>query len=408
MVPLFRAQIEEIASDPALRFFGGACAGVNAVTALFWLISQPIGAILAPATVPTACWPFFETCHQWRVLEKVTMELGVVSLMLLSVYNARSFLNRQRISSAYFLLLALTAVKVLLILQDYRLLLNQHYMAVWITGVYLFVPAKRTVLPWLLVSFYFWAGTLKLNADWLSGAALLGTNPLGIPDGLIPYACAYVIVLELLVAPLLLARSRWVHRPALGQFVVFHVASWWVVGFFYPVLMFLLLSIFPLTWAFPFHEGAKSWWSNLVDRRARWTTVAIVGLFGVMQFLPRALGPDPALTGEGRMFALNMFDAPIDCEATITIRAPGGERHERPLVPMYLQRRLACDPLVYFEASRFLCDAGRHLWAGDDFDLSLRSGRRGQAARELVAIVSFCSSGHDYAVLRHNPWIRLE
>ena len=45
-------------------------------------------------------------------------------------------------------------------------------MALWVTGVFLAVPGKREALRLLLVLFYVWAGTLKLNWEWISGAGL--------------------------------------------------------------------------------------------------------------------------------------------------------------------------------------------------------------------------------------------
>jgi len=59
--------------------------------------------------------------------------------------------------------------------------------------------------------------------------------------------CVYVIVLELGVTWGLLARRAWIFWTALAQFLVFHALSWQVVGFFYPLLMFAILAIFPLS-----------------------------------------------------------------------------------------------------------------------------------------------------------------
>ena len=60
-------------------------------------------------------------------------------------------------------------------------------------------------------------------------------------------ACAYVIVLELVVSWGLLARRAWIFWAAFAQFLLFHALSWQVVGFFYPLLMFAILTIFPVS-----------------------------------------------------------------------------------------------------------------------------------------------------------------
>src|SRR5262249_27107548 len=139
-----------------------------------------------------------------------------------------------RVRAGWSLYLAATAIQVGVLVQDYRLRLNQQYMAVWVAAVFLFVPDRRRVLQYLIVAFYVAAGLLKLNADWLSGAALLGSRPLFVPPAFVPAACAYVVVLELVVALGLLARRDWVFWTAYAQILAFHLASWAVVDFFYP------------------------------------------------------------------------------------------------------------------------------------------------------------------------------
>src|SRR5438552_19020302 len=60
-------------------------------------------------------------------------------------------------------------------------------------------------------------------------------------------ACVYVIVLELGVAWGLLAKRAWIFWTSFAQFLVFHALSWQVVGFFYPLLMFAILTVFLLS-----------------------------------------------------------------------------------------------------------------------------------------------------------------
>jgi hypothetical protein len=98
--------------------------------------------------------------------------------------------------------------------------------------------------------FYFWAGTLKVNWEWISGAALY--RPLWFFTGRgVIVACAYVVLMELFVSWGLLARRSWIFWSAVAQLALFHVMSWAVVDFFYPILMFLLLSIVVLDRLYP-------------------------------------------------------------------------------------------------------------------------------------------------------------
>ena len=65
-----------------------------------------------------------------------------------------------------------TTLKIGFVLLDFRFRANQYYMATAIVAILLFWPHKRDALRILLVAFYFWAGTLKLNIEWLSGSTL--------------------------------------------------------------------------------------------------------------------------------------------------------------------------------------------------------------------------------------------
>lgn len=192
------ANLREIRDDRSLSLYGSALALVNLVVAVFWLRSEPIGLILAPGN-PPVCWPFFPDCHNARVLSPATTELIVRLLGALAIVNVWLFAVGKNVKSAFWLLAFLTALKFTLIAQDFRLIHNQHYMAGWATFCYLFVPHKRLVLKLLIVTFYVWAGMLKLNDDWLSGAALHGRHPLGLPATLVPASCAYVVVLEIVL-----------------------------------------------------------------------------------------------------------------------------------------------------------------------------------------------------------------
>ncbi len=56
---------------------------------------------------------------------------------------------------AYASLIAVNVLKLAIMLLDYRLRMNQHYMAFAATFVYLLVPRKRVALRVLITLFYF-------------------------------------------------------------------------------------------------------------------------------------------------------------------------------------------------------------------------------------------------------------
>ena len=304
--------------------------------------------------------------------------------------------------------MVLEVVKILIIVQDYRLRLNQHYMAFFVALAFLLFPAKRRTLQYLIILFYFWAGTLKLNREWLSGASLYRREFLWLPDALVPVACAYVVVLETMLSFGLLARRSWVFWATLAQFGLFHLMSWPIVGFFYPSLMFALLAIFPLSRLFSVEEERPSF-ARIEGGLERRSTYALLACFSLLQLVPYAFPGDSAITGEGRLFALHMFDAQIVCEAYVTLHDADGGTKRVPVVTDRGSARIRCDPIVYFNAGRALCRQSGAEGRWTDLDLSLRSRRTTEPdLRPVVEIEGFCRANPTYDVWRPNPWIMRE
>ncbi|HYC56208.1 MAG TPA: hypothetical protein VEL28_14835 [Candidatus Binatia bacterium] len=345
------------------------------------------------------CWPFFESCHAWRLLSPSSIDLLLDLYAAAAVLAALAFLRPASAAWAWWLLLALVCVQVLIVAQDYRLRANQHYMAVWTTLVFLLVRGKRATLPLLIVSFYFWAGILKLDPDWLSGAALSGRRPLFIPEPLVPAACAYVLLLELVMIFGLLARSRVLFYGAMAQVVLFHVCSWPVVGAFYPIVMFAILTIFPLMRLLPAPLSTR--------RHGMAAPAAVLVVFAFLQIAHHLFPGDTAITGEGRLFALHMLDASVACRGRAIEHRRDGSSRERTLstvVPV----RIHCDPIVFWNLARELCRRGSADPQFANLDFLVQSRRTAQPPTELRTVVSiedFCTSGTTYEVWRHNAWI---
>ena len=169
-----------------------------------------------------------------------------------------------------------------------------------------------------------------------------------------------------------------------------------MVGFFYPVLMFGILAIFPLCRLLPGEEP-----------RSRRPVFALAALFSAIQLTPYLYAGDRTLTGEGRLFALHMFDARVICEAAAELRLADGSRRREDL-EQHLEARTACDPILIHGLARNLCrarDAG--LLDFVDLDVHLRSRRASE--RELQTVIDFpdfCARAPRYRPFRHNEWIR--
>ena len=395
MIGSLRRQIEEIRADPALRAYGAALALLHVLTA-YWTLREGKLALLVPGR-EAICWPLLPDCEWLRVLPIDALELAVAAWAVGGVAVAVAFARRRWTPAAFAGLLLLTVFEVVLLALDFRLRRNQHGMALWTTGAFLFVPGKRRALPLLICSFYFWAGTLKLNWEWLSGAALY--RPLWLFSGRgVVLACGYVIVLELVVVWGLLARRALPFWGALAQLAVFHVFSWPVVGFFYPILMFGILAIFPLArlLAGPSAPSPRA-------------APALAAVFAAFQLAPQLLPGDPALTGEGRLFALHMFDARVSCEAWAELHRADGSLLRRNL-RLHTEARTACDPILIHGFARNLCrerDAGRLAFV--DLDVHLLSRRASERElRTVIDLPDFCAQLPGYRLFGHNEWIRAE
>lgn len=360
MDSMFGSSIREIEKNPALRWYGAALAAVHAFTLIFWLTPalgpwQDAGFFLEHPVV--MCWPFFPSCEAirpwflpvWKPLMAAYAGLTVAGIF---------FFVRGRVRAGTAALWALTVLKLVFVLQDYRMQGNYHTMPLLATLAYLALPRKIPTIKVLIVAFYVAAGLVKLDVEWLSGAAI-GAAPL-FSGKILEWAAAYVVVLELAIAPLLLARRRSIFVFAFAQFVVFHLYSWSIVDGFYPSVMLAILSVFVLERAFATRPAV----------RPPPVSIAAIALFALVQ-VPRGLAPDSPLTGEGRLFSLMMFDARATCY-NVAVYKKGAERFLSQVPDFGLQQRLSCDPVVYAAFLASECSKLKGYYDGIDFALFSR------------------------------------
>lgn len=401
-----RAQIAEIERDDALRWYGIAMAFLHVVTYLYWVDQRIVTFVNAQAE--PICWPLLPACESVRVLSAGGVALLLRAYFAMAIGAGLLFAFRRLVPWAYAGLVLVNVLKLAVMLLDYRLRMNQHYMGFFATFTYLLVPGKRDALRVLVALFYFWAGTLKLNWEWVSGAGLYRPMWPFTGSGVI-VACAYVIVLELGVAWGLLAQRAWIFWAAFAQFLLFHALSWQVVGFFYPLLMFAILAIFPLSRLVAPPDRPEGLLIALWRGREAWSVYALAALFSVLQLIPYAFPGDRALTGQGRLYALHMFDARATCVGWADLHHADGTTTRRDL-KLPVDTRIACDPIVYFNRARNLCrqrDAGRVAFEDLDLFLSARRSSEGELKR-VIATRGFCARRERYDPFRHNAWIVTE
>jgi hypothetical protein len=394
MNEFLKRQIDEIKGDRHTAWYGAFLAlthFVSMIAFLNWWQPQIAGST-------GNCWPFFETCRSFRI----NSELAVLALIsfygILASVTTGLFAARVRLGLAYGLFAALLLLKYFLIVQDYRNMGNYHVMPAIICLIYLFVPRKLAVSALFIVAFYVTAGTLKLHPQWLSGF-VLGRPPF-LDTSTFSALNTYVVYLEMVISFALLAKNRWIKWLAFTQFALFHAASYYWVGFFYPSVMACLLMVFPLGWSKDSQPFA------LIGLRDSWQpAAALLALYAMFQLYPLAYPGDPAVHGKGRILALNMYDATTKCVdfslarfSDRTVETSGTFQH-------YAQR-IHCDPILYLDEARRQC--ARFSLEKDflDLDLELWSRRTTDFDfQKTISVRDFCSKDHRYEVFGRNHWV---
>lgn len=369
----------EIRNQRALRFFGSLLAFTHLLTAYFWLDAS-WGNIGHFVDAYPMCWPYLPGCGAWGRL--TINQLFAICFVYSSIAAAAGvlFLIPRRSVFAFWLLAAATLIKLGMFHLDYRLSGNYHYMHFWVLAAFLLFPAKALTIRFLIVAFYVGAGVLKLNKEWLTGAAIW-ENPY-LNGVWLRVGCVYVVILELILVFGLLSRHRQIFWLTLAQLLVFHAVSFLIVGYYYPLMFVTFLSIFVLT-----ERGAR--FEDLPN-----LSRGFLALFVVAQAVPFVLGRDRAVDGRGRLFALSMFDANARCEFKATAKFK--DRQSVDLLRQYnLEPRLNCDPHVLLTDAKYRCRQFASATGFLDLDISLRSKRKTDADYTPVfEFVDFCTKPH--------------
>jgi hypothetical protein len=367
----------EIQKDFALRVLGAGLALTHVWTYFFWNGAGSLSRYLdGPVRI---CWSFYQACEKSNFFGLDQLDAYFLFYLLIALGAAVLFLFKKTVVVACWLLIILTVLKSLVIIQDYRFMGNYHYMPFWMTAAYLMMPAKKSVCAILLALFYFGAGLLKLNPEWLSGAAMI--RPPWIEGKLLEWAVAFVVFLELYFVFWIFASKLWRRASAVTLLILFHAFSWHIVGFFYPMVMYSMLAF--LLIALP--RGIEINWRSI-------NPYFLPGLFMAFQLVPLVFFRESALTGEGRILSLNMFDAKAVCSSEILLKKPSDNQNAIEIVelPPLIENfgvRIACDPLVHLAQAKSYCDLLEDVASGDNppvIDVSLASKATVEASSRMI------------------------
>ena len=396
---LLAKNISEIAQDKALRIYGAFLGVSYLATYLFFIIYQNHLYLTQPSEA--ICWPFFPNCHNFHFFSEPQAQLSIHLLGLLSLAFTLSFIWN-KIKTGYFLLLITWLYELSLITLDFRFRQNQHYMLLWTTLAYLFIPKKREALTFLIISFYWWAGRLKINGEWLSGSIIYKDMWL-IPSRYFPIACIYVVVLELIFIWALAVRKSRFFWPVYAQLILFHIISWSQVGFYYPILMAGIISVFPL---FYYHPSTERSVSDLLRGKLEKSTYALILLFGFLQMIPLLYPGDSTLVGQGRIFALHMFEARQKCEVIVIEKFKNRIPLKLDLAQKDLPPRIMCEPILYFNRVQNQCLKLKQNPQFMDLDFYMNIAKATMPSmKPLISTQDFCSQNLRYHPILPNSWI---
>ncbi len=395
-----------IDEEPAIRRYALVLSLVHALTGVAWFSYKNVASLTTGEDC--VCWPLWPTCDRIRPFLSPDLVRGGVALYIGLGLAAAALFAARRPRSALTTFVAATILGTAIYSLDYRMRMNQTYMFGWAVLALLFAPKKTYVLQATVALFYVWAGTLKFNREWMSGAALYG-KPFLIPEALVPASCVYVLVLETILVWSLFSASHRVRLAVYLQLLLFHAVSWNIVGYFYPLLMFGLTAIYPLVWpgvwlGSPAPGQVLTWARLREDRSALLAVGGVAAIFSAFQLVPHFFPGDTAVTGEGRLFALHMFDARTQCAGGATVRSRGGDAHVA-LINDNIDARTRCDPIALLATGHRLCRAlaGR---ADVSVDVAIDAKRSTDAEMQpLIHVDDFCRKDLGYSLWHHNEWM---
>lgn len=389
--------LDQIAQDPVLIRYGFSLSLIHIFTFLYWFFHTKVYLYIATPDV-AICQPFFTFCRAFRVFSPETWRWFLLVYLCLGIFGSYLWFTK-KFRWAYYYSFFILAVKYLIYIQDYRMMGNYHYIHYLFISLFLVAPLKRFLIPLTVVLVYVAAGILKLNYEWLSGAALYGN--IGILEYIpLEWATAYVVVLELCFSWLLLAKNIKLRYFALCQFLIFHLYSVQIVGLFYPLVMFSVLSIFVLS---DLSKAAPLMSFEYFKNRF---VAGFISIFVLLQAYPLMLPGNNAITGEGRILALNMFDAQAVCRHSF-YQQGHSDSIERNFDLRSLGPRIKCDPHLYLELAKNICREIQENSSPTQLHFHLQSKLSSESQfREVARIDDICSDMPRFNMLISNSWVK--
>ena len=297
---------KEVDRDPRLKMICACLLFYYFMTFYFWWHDSVPLSTEGNEVFNYAPAPFFQNLRWLVFLDNFQTRIYLYALGMLALLGAGSLFYLRSSLLALCLLAWLFVNKLFFYLCDFRLFANYHHFHLFFTLVFLMSQGKLRFFRLALVVGYVMSAVVKLSPSWLFGEyfnSMSDKLPLLPKVGWVVTAASVgVIIMESLGPLCWFTGITWLRRLSFGAFILFHVYSGVVVGFWYTTLMLPLVVAAFLRFNHPLLAGYH------FSRRQ----LPVFGLFALVIFgglYHYFLPGDVRLTGEARYFGFFMFDA---------------------------------------------------------------------------------------------------
>lgn len=369
LMAYFNKQIDLISQNKILSYYGVSLSITHLLTFLYWSSNSFFVHSQSSQNAEPVCLPFFPNCDHFRnLLSPAFWQIVLYVYGFFALVALYSFFKQKYKKPGYWLLLGLFFFKLTIVTSNYHLHAPIHTATTIVNALFLFSSAKQTLIRWFICFFLLINGLHKINIDWLSGS-LLTQSPL-IKGKLFEYSLYVIAGLELFIVWGLLFRVRAIRILSILCFLLFHTFSWYYLGFFTPLVMSCLLSLFVLKELKPFDKF-------IIKYKFRFSHLLIFLLIVISQLLPAILFKDPALYGTTTLLSLNMKRPKTECQQLLVAHRKKSSIHLNPPLSN-LGVQFQCDPIVALNHAKQICDDNKGINDFETLSLSLISRRRTQ------------------------------
>jgi hypothetical protein len=296
----------EVDRDPRLKMICACLLFYYFLTFYFWWQNAVPLSTRGNEVFDYAPAAFFENLRWLVFMDNFQTKTYLYALGMLALLGMFSLFYLRSSLLALCLLAWLFLNKTYFYLDDFRLFANYHHFHLFFTLVFLVSRSKLRFFRGALVVGYVMSAVVKISPSWLAGEyfnSLVDKLPL-LPKTawVVTAASIGVFALEFFGPLCWFTGIAWLRRLTFVTFILFHLYSGVVVGFWYTTLMLPLVVAAFLR----FHRPLLAGYRFSPRHLPALGIFAAVLLGGLCHF---AIPGDVRLTGEGRYFGFFMFDA---------------------------------------------------------------------------------------------------